>query len=184
MDEKKKLKEAKYFYYQMSKNIRDREIFTYNLSAFLTAARCVLQYSLKEAKSKIEGQKWYVGYINNDNVLNFFKDKRDSNIHVSPIDSKRKANINIGGELRCKGTLSAKVIKANGSVKDIGELKSLTNNIMETEAKKGKYLTRIRYEYFFNDWSGNENTILLCKKYLKKLDCLIKDGVKKGFITG
>lgn len=50
MFEQEKLKEAKYFYSRMKeeRGQEDRESFKYNLSAFLSVARSVLQYALKE----------------------------------------------------------------------------------------------------------------------------------------
>lgn len=55
-NERSKLAEARYFYSRMRKEVDDREAFTCNLSAFLAAARSVLQYALKEAKTKTGGQ--------------------------------------------------------------------------------------------------------------------------------
>jgi len=184
MNEKEKFKETKYFYSQMSKNKRNKENFLYNLSAFLTAARCIFQYSLEEAKSKNNGQPWYDSYILNDKILNFFKEKRDNNIHVSPIKSRREASLTTSGELKLTGSLSAKLIKANGCIINLGELKSLRNSLSESITNKGKSLPKARYKYLFNDWSGNDDVLTLCKIYLKKLDYFIKDGIKKNFITG
>ncbi|MBU1180527.1 hypothetical protein KJ885_06295 [Patescibacteria group bacterium] len=73
MDEKKKLGEAKYFFKLMSRNKKNKEKFLYNVSAFLTAARSILQYSLEEAKNKSNGQFWYDNYISRNIILQFFK---------------------------------------------------------------------------------------------------------------
>ena len=168
----------------MFKNKRNRDNFLYNLSTFLTAARSIFQYSLEEAKSKNNGQLWYDNYISDDKILKFFKKKRDNNIHVSPIKSKREAGLTTSGELITTGSLSAKLIKANGCIIDLGELKSTKNNLSESNLNKEKSLPKIRYKYLFNDWSGNEDVLTLCKIYLKKLDYFIKEGINKGFITG
>lgn len=182
MSEKEKLKEAKYFYSQMSKNKRNKEKFLHNLSAFLTAARCVLQYSYEETKNKNSGQIWYNNYISNNRVLKFFKEKRDNNIHISPIKSKREVALTIGGKLKSSGSLSAKLIKGNGTIIDFGELKSSRDSFLEDNFKKES--PKIKYKYLFYDWSGNEDVLTLCKIYLKKLDYFIKDGIKKSFISG
>ncbi len=184
MNEKEKFKEAKYFYYQISKNKRNKENFLYNLSAFLTVARCIFQYSLEEAKSKNNGQIWYDNYISNDKILKFFKEKRNNNIHISPIKSRREVGLTTGGELKLTGSLSAKLIKANGNIINLGELKSPRNSLSESSTNKGNPLPKVRYKYLFTDWSGNEDVLTLCKIYLKKLDYFIKDGIKKSFITG
>ncbi len=51
MYEKDKIIEAEYFYSRMSQEQNDRDAFRHNLSAFLSAARSVLQYALKEAET-------------------------------------------------------------------------------------------------------------------------------------
>ncbi len=51
MHEKDKIIEAEYFYSRMKQEQHDRDAFRHNLSAFLSAARSVLQYALKEAET-------------------------------------------------------------------------------------------------------------------------------------
>lgn len=184
MNEKEKLKEAKYFYSQMSRNKRNKEKFLHNLSAFLTAARSILQYSLEEAKNKNNGQSWYDNYISNDRVLKFFKEKRDKNTRVSPIKSKREVSLAVCEKLRITESVSGKLIKGNGNIVYLRNLKSSKNSIFEDNIKKQKFSPKIRYKYLFNDWSGNEDVLTLCKIYLKKLNYFIKDGIKKSFISG
>lgn len=67
---------------------------------------------------------------------------------------------------------------------NLGELKSLRNSLSENSTNEGKSLPKVKYKYLFNDWSGNEDVLTLCKIYLKKLHYFIKDGIKKSFITG
>jgi len=93
---KKKLDEAKYFYDRMvevqkTEIKHNREYFTYNFSAFLSASRSVLQYMCTEIKqkkdpaAKQEAKKWYEGKMAASPNLRFFKGKRDINIHTTPI---------------------------------------------------------------------------------------------------
>jgi hypothetical protein len=94
MNENLKIQEAEYFLSQMCEN-NERPFFNYNLSAFLTAARSVLQYAFEESKTKPNGKSWYDPAIQNRPVVKFFKDKRDINIHASePVNPS--ADINIG----------------------------------------------------------------------------------------
>ena len=80
MFEKEKIEEAKYFYDEMIKKHKDRKIFCFNLSAFLSASRSILQYALEEAKTKNNGQNWFDNHIHSNPIFRFFKDKRDINI--------------------------------------------------------------------------------------------------------
>ena len=55
MYEQEKLGEANYFYSRMLSEAVDRDAFIFNLSAFLSSARSVLQYAFKEAQTKSGG---------------------------------------------------------------------------------------------------------------------------------
>ena len=81
MYELKKLNEAKYFLKRMIEETNQIDHFIFNLSAFLSSSRSILQYALEELKTKQGGQKWYNQYMTNEAMFRFFKDKRDINIH-------------------------------------------------------------------------------------------------------
>src|SRR5438477_12783348 len=81
MHEEPKLREGAYFLLQMRSFLQDPEVFRYNLSAFLSAARSVVQYALKEARTKPGGQRWYDGFVEHDKLIRFFASRRDANIH-------------------------------------------------------------------------------------------------------
>ncbi|MBE3125827.1 MAG: hypothetical protein IMZ57_09225 [Acidobacteria bacterium] len=92
----RKLGEAKYFYDRMvevqkTEIQHNREYFTYNFSAFLSASRSVLQYMCDEIKRKMEptakqeAKTWYEEKMVASPVLRFFKGNRDINIHSTPI---------------------------------------------------------------------------------------------------
>src|SRR6266699_5877290 len=81
MYEDDKLKEATYFLGQMRSSLQDPEVFRFNLSAFLSAARSIAQYALKEAQTKPQGQTWYEDFVKQDRFMRFFASKRDANIH-------------------------------------------------------------------------------------------------------
>lgn len=120
MNEKaQKLAEAKYFYDRMVEVQKiviqhNREYFTYNFSAFLTAARSVLQYmneeieQLKDPGAKQEAKKWYEGRIAASPKLRFFRDKRDINIHVSPIRPIGHITAVVPGPVTFRYSFSAK----------------------------------------------------------------------------
>ena len=70
MNERYKIGEAKYFLARMEESVENREAFRYNLSAFLSAARCVTQYAREESKSKA-GEQWYDKTIAGNVVLSY-----------------------------------------------------------------------------------------------------------------
>lgn len=180
MFEKAKLNEAKYFYSQMLLNNDDREKFSYNLSAFLSSARSVLQYALEEAKGKNGGQAWYEKQISSSSILSFFKDKRDINIHAKPIHPTMHVNISITEQFKLIDSAIVIVKDANGKV--ISQSSTTPNNNANLEPSQKDESTTIRW--FFSDWQGTEDVIILCQKYIDLLVIFINDGKSKGFITG
>lgn len=70
MNERYKIGEAKFFLAKMKESLHDRPAFRYYTSAFLTAARSVIQYAREESKSKGR-QKWYDETIAEYEVLSY-----------------------------------------------------------------------------------------------------------------
>jgi hypothetical protein len=68
MNERYKIGEAKFFLSRMEESVEDRVEFRYYLSAFLSAARSVLQYA-KEESSKKGRQQWYDETVAGNDVL-------------------------------------------------------------------------------------------------------------------
>lgn len=179
MYENYKLKEARYFYSRMQAEINNPEHFQYELSAFLSAARSILQYSLKEAQNKSEGQRWYDDYIARNIILGFFKDKRDVNIHAEPIKTKKDYGVTMKATVPISSSLHIKLMDKNGNVikqqhiqKDVPIKEQNTDDVT------------IKIKYGFTDWSGSEDIMRLSEMYLNELDKIIEDGIKQGYISG
>jgi hypothetical protein len=175
---KEKLREATYFYSKMIEEQEDRDVFKFNLSAFLSSARSVMQYAKKEAETKKGGKKWYHDWMVSSLVLSFFKDKRDFNIHTAPISPRKHVNVTITEVLHFSESVHIVVRDKDGKVKE-------TRDIQENAqpGKEGEPSVRSESRYEFQDWSGGENVIGLCEKYIKELERVVHDGVGKGFIT-
>src|SRR2546425_8857182 len=102
MYEDEKLEEATYFLGQMRSFLEDPKVFRFNLSAFLSAARSIAQYALKEAQSKPGGQAWYDAFVRQDRFIRFFASKRDANIHeqIVQLDGQVDIYVKDGAHLR------------------------------------------------------------------------------------
>ena len=175
MHERKKLNEAKYFYSRIVEEEEENwDIFTYNLSAFLSAARSVLQYALSEAKTKTNGQAWYENYISARDILKFFRDKRDINIHTKPIRAQAQQTLKETVSL-----LTSYLITVKDKYGNI--IQESSSDDPEPEPKESE-VSKIKY--IFDDWDGSEDVPELCQRYLQELESIIIDGVRKGFITG
>lgn len=179
MHELKKVIEAKYFYSIMIQEQMNREKFAYNLSAFLSSARSVLHYALKEAKTKQKGQQWYDKIISANPVLKFFKDKRDIDIHTEPIRPNARFTATLTESIHISDSVSITVKDRNGNIKQ-----QYSPDGPETKLSKPVTAVVTKVSYRFNDWVGSEDVLALCQKYIQQLENVIKDGISKGFITG
>jgi len=179
MHEKQKLEEAKYFYSRMIEEQKNREHFKYNLSAFLSSARSVLQYALKEAEGKTGGRKWYRNQMSTSEVLKFFKNKRDFEVHEEPIKLPADYRVKISDSIGISGSLSIVVRDKDGKVK--GQYSSEEPQ-RRPRISEPTVVTGVRYR--FADWTGNEDVLALSEVYIKGLEDVVKDGVQKGFISG
>lgn len=178
MYEKQKLNEAKYFYSQMTNTFNDRETFTYNLSAFLSAARSVLQYACEEAKNKRK-QSWYDNLISKSDIFAFFKDKRDVNIHFVPIQPIKNTSVTITANIGLSSSVTVIHRDASGNIKYQSPPEAPTSKNKPVP----KQAPEIKERYLFSDWAGSEDIMELCKKYIDELEAFVKDGMAQKILT-
>jgi hypothetical protein len=187
MNEKSKLEEAKYFYSKMLSEQNTRNAFAFNLSAFLSAARSVLQYALKEASQKSGGQGWYDKLMNSSPELKFLKDERDLNIHEKPAHPKAQyiLHAETGGYITMFGSISMTVYDKDGNIKQQSQSETNSDAPQITPSKIAP-TNPIPNEvkYYFDAWPGKEDILTLGKKCIEAVEYAIEDGIKKGFITG
>jgi hypothetical protein len=90
MNELWKLREAEHFFARLraAEAARDDEVFAFELSAFLSAARSALLYAMEEAglRGRLE---WYESAVGNRRGLRFLADERNTNIHWQPVSPIR-----------------------------------------------------------------------------------------------
>lgn len=181
MHEKAKLDEAKYFYDRMVEEQSNVKDFKCNLSAFLSSSRSVLQYALGEAKKIRGGQKWYDSFISSSPILRFFKDKRDINIHTEPIEPQKDYSAAMVETMSISDSVSVVLTDKNGRVKQRAGSKPQIGAEGEKADKKPAI---IQVKYNFTDWSGKEDILMLCQKYIQEIEKMVNDGIRKGFIKG
>lgn len=179
MNENKKIQESEYFLSKMNDTINERQFFNFNLSAFLSAARSVLQYALKEASPKLNGQSWYDSVVQNRPVVRFFKDKRNVNIHAEPIKPSAEIHVEITETISLSDAVSITITDKDGNISDqeIVPRSESTRKIKSDEPS-------VNYRYLFRDWSGAEDVVDLSRQYIKELKEIVSDGVTRGIITG
>ncbi len=181
MNERQKLDEASYFLAKMKEVVGNVEETRYNLSAFLSASRSCLQYSLEEARPKQGGQAWYDGQVTSAKAVRFLIDKRDENIHVEPLKFRQDVTVHVGGAVLLTGRLGIKLRRGDGSFVEIpGRPDAPTDEPIQVESASG----HVEYRVAFDDWGGPENLVELCELYLNELRVIVEDGVGKGFLPG
>jgi hypothetical protein len=179
MHERNKLNEATYFHRRMADERLSGDPFLYNLSAFLSASRSVLQYAHREANTKKGGSKWYSSQIQARPVLQFFRDKRDVNIHQEPVVPTKHAYVKVPATLHLSGSLEVRQFDSNGILWETRRLEGVPRSPVESAPVE----VAVAYTKF-SDWSGPEDLMELCQKYLDELGSLVEDGISRGFLSG
>ncbi|MGC8903486.1 MAG: hypothetical protein ACP5KD_09155 [Fervidobacterium sp.] len=175
MYEQSKLKEAGYFYSRMASETDNRDNLLFDLSAFLSAARSVLQYALNEAQTKSGGQQWYDNHMKSSEVLAFFKDKRDINVHVHPIQVNQHASVQLTEVLHLSESIHIKQFDRTGRL--IDEYSSEPSK----PPAAPEIPPKVMHRFTFPGWSGTEDVFQLCHLYLSELQRVVQDGQNNGF---
>ena len=174
-NEDQKLREATYFFGIMKTKINDRNAFVYNFSAFITASRSIVQYAFEECRSDASARAWYDDYISNTDLIRYFKNKRDINIHESPLIPNAAYSVKATVHLAISGGCSVKVMArdANGNfmetptpMSDEAELAIVTPT--PTSSPQSKESVR----YFLQD-RRNDDLVDLAENYINELTAFL-----------
>ena len=173
MHEKDKLDEARYFLGHL-KELPEPRSFRFELSAFLTAARTALQYAREEAQAK-GVRTWYDTHVAGKPLAKFFKDKRDINIHQTPVLPRASAALTV----RDGGCISTSVHLVARNPEG-----QITQEVTVGRSPRAHQPNIVAYSYAFSDWKGPEDVLTLCSKYLAEVESVISDGIAKGHLSG
>lgn len=181
MNEERKIDEAKYFLSRMRPDEQEPAEYSYDLSAFLSAARSALQYALDEAKTKVGGQAWYESAMRASAVAKFFKDKRNLSIHTEPVVPNRTINVCITDSIRVSASLTGVTIRnEDGKVE---RSKAVESTKQAQQPPLPPTTSSVSIRFYFHDWPGPEDVNVLCHEYLQQLQAIVADGSQRGFIT-
>ncbi|HVI57744.1 MAG TPA: hypothetical protein VM619_02570 [Luteimonas sp.] len=180
MNEDHKIEEAQYFLDKLANPELELREFSFELSAFLTAARSALQYALEEARLKPGGQAWYDRQVGAAPVAKYFKDKRDVSVHVTPVIPSRTFHVKLEDRITFGDSVSVEVRKPDGTiVPDPPQDPAPQQTPRDiTRASASSSVT-----YHFSDWSGPEDVVTLCGSYLRQVRSIILDGRSLGFVS-
>ena len=178
MNEQAKLDEAAHFRRQMKATEHDPEDFKHNVSAFLTAARSVLMYAFTEVGRGRPGRAWLDGRMSRSPLLQFFKDQRDLSVHHKPVSMERRVDITMHERIGIQESWSIELIGPDGKVKERrGSAPAAVAPVPRTTT------TTIEHCYWFREWTGTEQVVVLCDRLLVELHDVVADGRRRGFLT-
>jgi hypothetical protein len=179
MYEDSKLQEAAHFLDQMEASLQDPKLFQFNLSAFLSAARSVAQYALKEARTKSTGQAWYEGLVARDEFIGFFASTRNANIHDQPVQLDGHVDVFAKDAANVWDREVVEKFDRDGNLVEVVEGQELNADL---DAKWTADFVFVPH-YKFADWLGNEEIPELCQRYIDALRTLVSDGRARGILS-
>lgn len=177
MHEQDKLDEAGYFLAGMTESVEDPDALRFELSAFLSSSRCVLQYALEEAKTRPGGQAWFDAYASTDPAIRFFRDKRNLSIHTRPVVPAATINVVAMDVAHFSEAVLIQVFDDKGNL--ISERAS-GSPAPPPAASPPPSVSRV---YNFPDWPGSEDVLQLCGDYIRALEAIVSEGRSRGFLT-
>jgi hypothetical protein len=169
-----KLREAEHFFAQL--RIGSASL-GFDLSAFLTATRSVLQYVEREVRADTLGRAWYQESVTRRSVVKFLKDKRDVNIHERPVGVDMRVGVATGDV--CIVGESVRVVIRNAQTGEEHVFQSVADPA--TPPTLPKDACPVVYE--FADWAGPEDVFVLCGEYLAEIRRIVADGRSRGYLT-
>jgi hypothetical protein len=182
VNEQRKLDEAHYFLKRMGAVLDNPVSFGFEVSAFLSAARTVLQYAHAEAKTKSGGQQWYDAGTKTP-VVSYFKDKRDYNIHAAPVALNKTVAITAYESVPLLLSESVKIEVRDDAGNLIHQYESPPPPPVPSPLPAPERLPTSRTVYTFYDWKGVGEVIELSERYLAELEAIVADGQSRGFLT-
>ena len=159
-----KFAEAQFFYSKMGQHsVRESDVteFKYYLSAFISAARSILQYIYENSKKKGKLSE-YDSLVSGDLLLKFFKDERDANIHTKPVYPVTQVEVGLPATVTIRSVVYA------------------DNEKNEDFHSTGDKLRTI--QFMFDGWGGDESIMELSEQYLEKLDSIISQARRLNLV--
>ena len=177
MEALEKLAEAKYFLIKMNESINDRDIFKFNLSAFLSAGRSVTFYLQEEYAYNPKFKEWYPKKqeeMEKDLVLQFFNRKRVVVVHIKMIEVRGRHEVTLTETIGPPSdSLTFELRDENGNIIQTGISTSEPKPVSQEITDEPK----ITYKWFFTDFNKTE-IIPLCSKYIESLQTIVDEASK------
>jgi hypothetical protein len=183
-NEEQKFREAAYFLGVMKANVNDRNAFIYNFSALITAARSVVQYAFEECRPDPTARAWYDNYISNTDMIRYFRDKRDINIHEEPVLPNAAYHVEATMHLTISGTFSVKVLTRDSDgnlVEQSTAASDAAERAIAAPAPRPTSENKVSVRYFLAD-RKNDDLIDLAETYMNELIAFLHAARAAGYV--
>lgn len=185
MSKQDKIMEARFFLDRMNETT-ERSAFRYYLSAFLSAARSVLQYAHREIRDldgprKTEAEVWYADSMRSALVLEFLRDKRDVNIHEKPPNVRANVDVRAYETISVSDTVSVQVRQGGKEVLVTPPALPKLPTPPANPPPGREYQTKVTTTYFFEDWDP-DSVLELCPRYCNAIESMVAEGVARGYL--
>jgi len=180
MNQIERIHRAEYFFCEMAAAQGVREQFRLNLSAFLSAARCVLESVRMQSEARIGGYAWYERAMNQNLVLAFFRHRRNASVCAHPLEIPCDVAGRAADELDISPSEAVSV-----AVFDVGPPAAQGGSASTGARAFGAAAcvpVTICTAYKFEGWSGAEDVYQLCALYLRELRSIVADGQRQGYV--
>lgn len=158
---KHKIQEAQYFLSMMKLAFEDDNTFSYNLSAFLSAARSITWYIQKQYRHKDGFEPWY------DSKQKEMKADRELNyLNVARVEAVKKKSVWTGATRTKTFTVDALIGKKGTGGKGISK---------QDEPKPAAQSEPRTIGRFFQEFEGVE-IVPYCESQLAKLTKIVEEG--------
>ncbi len=157
---KHKAEEASFFLSKMKQKFEDDIIFSYYLSAFLSATRNITFYMQKQYKKQNGFSEWYCQQqikMSNDAELKFLNKARAEDVHKSPVKT--------GATREKEFSADAILVKEGEKVKE---------RVEEDDKKSQQKISPKTIRRFFVNYE-REDVVEFSEKQLKKLLQLVEE---------
>jgi hypothetical protein len=111
-------------------------------------------------------------------VLRYFKEKRDINIHVGPLNLPATYDVRLHETIHVTETLTIKVTRADGSV----EAEFTTPPEPPTPGPAALPADSVTLTYYFDDWRP-DSVVAVSQQYLGEIEALLSEGMAAGYFT-
>jgi len=170
-DTREKLLEAKYFLERMVENQDKRDVFKYNLSAFLSAARSVtwiMQREFGKVPGFIEWYRIQQDKMRSDEKMRILGDKRHATTHEEPVRPHAQVGVTVTERLIMTDSVSVVVTHADGTIE--------RSDSTSPPPPPASATTQPNAEW---RWSFDEipdmDVITVCREHMSKLESIVAD---------